>query len=100
MELTDEQWTEFETLAGSGFTIYKLAIYFNIDPEALFEDYLDSNSTTRYHYSRGILVAEVKRDLELNKAADLGNVTALKSLDTRRHNRQMEDFKERLLSGS
>jgi hypothetical protein len=100
MDLTEAQWTEFETLAGSGLTIHKLAIYFNIDPEVLFQEYLDRDSVTTYHYTRGILVAEVKRDLELNKAADLGNVTALKSLDTRRREREMEDFKERLLSGS
>ena len=99
MELTDDQWAVFEDLSGSGLNIRKMAMYFQLDPDKLLQEYFDTTSLARYHFDRGILVAEVKRDLEQVKAADLGNLSAIHQLDKRRKERELEDLKERLLNG-
>lgn len=98
-DFTEEQWEEFEHMAGAGFSIKKIAMYFKVNTAMLQDAYEQDESEVRFHYDRGQLMKEAKRDIELSKSADGGSITSIQILDKRVKERRIEDIKERILNG-
>ncbi|MHC1707495.1 MAG: hypothetical protein AB9842_08235 [Bacteroidales bacterium] len=97
--ITDEQYLEVETLSGTGYSVYKIAMYLNVSYYELQNEYEDPLSQFRYHYDRGILMKEAERDKTLSDAAKMGSASAAIALEKRMEERRLSDFKEKLLGG-
>ncbi len=100
MELDQAQWDEIEQLAGSGFTVRKIAMYLKQDPDFFQAEYEDPDSLLRLHFDRGMLENEAKRDIELCRSASSGSISAIQILEKKLEQRKLELFKEHLLNGS
>jgi len=99
MDFTEEQYGIIENLAGTGYSVRRIAMYLDVNSDVLVTDYDDPESKFRYHYDRGVLKCEAERDLALQVALTAGNVTALQILEKKLEQRKMNGFKEDLLSG-
>ena len=76
MEFTPEQFQTIEQLAGINYTIRQIAMYFDVSPQLLYNQYEDKESEFAYHFDRGILMASADVDMKLLSAAKDGNLTA------------------------
>jgi len=76
MEFTPEQFETIESLAGINYTIRQIAMYFDISPQLLYNEYEDKESDFTYHFDRGVLIASADVDMKLLSAAKDGNLTA------------------------
>lgn len=99
MTFSEEEKQTIEQLAGTLYTIPKIAMYFGIDPILFQAAYEEPDSVLRYHYDRGILIKEANRDIALTKAADNGSAYAVQQIEKRMKDRFLSDFKHKLLNG-
>lgn len=76
MEFTAEQLETIESLAGINYTIRQIAMYFDVTPQLLYNEYEDKESEFAYHFDRGRLMASADVDMQLLKDAKSGNLTA------------------------
>ena len=76
MEFTPEQFETIEQLAGINYTIRQIAMYFDVSPQLLHNEYSDKESEFAYHFDRGRLMASADVDMKLLEAAKNGNLTA------------------------
>jgi len=81
MNLNEEQITELEQLAGCGYTLKQIAMYFNLSIREVLEAYQDPQSDFRFHYERGKLLIQAKIDMQATISAQSGNLTAMQRLD-------------------
>ena len=98
MNFTNEQTEEIEKLAGLNYTIKQIALYFAIDPNKLQKEFNDSDSTFRYHFDRGRLIAQAEIDMQTLILAKGGNITAMQRLDKIRKSKQFEIIRDQTLS--
>ena len=76
MEFTPEQHEIIENLAGINYTIKQIAMYFDISPVLLYNEYDNKDSEFSYHFDRGRLMASADVDMKLLSDAKSGNLTA------------------------
>jgi len=76
MEFTPEQFEVIENLAGINYNIKQVAMYFDVSPQLLHNEYADKESEFTYHYDRGRLMASADVDMKLLTDAKNGNLTA------------------------
>lgn len=100
MIFTEEQTEEIEKLAGINYTIKQIAMYLDINPVTLQNEYFDETSKFRYHYDRGKLVSQALVDMDLNKSAQGGNMTAKQQFERVRQLRQFENTRDQMLNGN
>jgi len=95
-----EQYREVENLAGLGYTIRQLSMYFNRDFQQLLLEYADENSPFRYHYDRGRLIARARVDMATLESAQKGNISAQQIFNKRSKEQQYKTLKEQLFGRS
>jgi hypothetical protein len=76
MKFTQEQIEEIEALAGVGYTVRQIAMYFNLPWDELQQEFNNPESTFRYHYDRGVLITRASVDMSNVTLAKKGNLTA------------------------
>jgi len=76
MEFTPEQFETIEKLAGINYTIRQIAMYFDVSPQQLHNEYAYKESEFAYRFDRGRLIAAADVDMKLLQAAKDGNMTA------------------------
>lgn len=97
MNLTEEQYNHIEQLASINYSLKKIALYLGVDEKSFTKEYSKQDSLVRYHYDRGILIAEAEIDkANLQRAKD-GSLTAVQQWkkDARRQN--YENLKLKIL---
>lgn len=99
MDFTDEQIEQIEKLAGINYTVRKIAMYLDIPARILQREFEDSESTFRYHYDRGRLVAQADVDMDLLNSAKTGNMTAKQQFEKIRQARHFENIRDQLVYG-
>ena len=90
---------ELEQLAGIGYSLEKIALYYGIDEELFLFAYQIPGSILRYHIERGILLHEAKEAIATQSAAEAGNATQAQRLDKRRFSILFERLKEKYIYG-
>lgn len=100
MTFTDEQIKEIESLAGINYTVHQLAMYFDVSATELQREYKDITSTFRYHYDRGRLYSQAKRDMALQQSAEKENMTAIQQIERTRQARKFENERDMLIYGN
>lgn len=98
MTFTDEQIKEIEELAGLNYTVKKIAMFLNVHPGELQAEFINPDSSFRYHYDRGRLFSQAKIDMALQTAAVGQNMTAIQQLEKIRALRHFENQRDLLLS--
>lgn len=99
LRLAQEQLEEIETLAGLGYGPEKIAMYLDVKKSDFMKDWRNEETFIRYHYDRGVLVAEVLPALKLTENANGGNITAHQQLEKVKRRQFVEDCKKKYLYG-
>ena len=99
MELTDEQKRKIEIISGLGYPMKKIAYYLDVSPAILQREFENEESEFRYHYDRGAIMAEIDGEIGLLDKATQGSVTAVQILAKNMMDRNMKEFKDKLLNG-
>ncbi len=99
LPFSPEAIDEIENLSASGYTIEEVAIYFRLDVSFLFNQYNNPDSEFRIAYDSGMLKHKAKRDIELNRSASNGSITAIQILEKMLEKRRIEEYKYKLLNG-
>lgn len=100
MDFTEDQINEIEKLAGLNYTVKQIAMYLDIPPGDLQEQFDDPDSDFRYHFDRGRLIAQAKIDMQTQQSAENGNLTAAQTLEKIRQARHFETMRDKLLYGN
>jgi ABC-type uncharacterized transport system ATPase subunit len=100
MTFTAEQIEEIESLAGINYTIKQMAMYFNIPVNELQREFENKESSFRFHYDRGQLMAQAQVDMKVLESAKGGNMTAQQQIEKIRAARQFENIRDQLLYGN
>jgi hypothetical protein len=96
MELTEEQIKAIEDLAGMNWATDKICHYLDIDPEEFMDDFQSPESKIKYHYDRGLLIAQADIDRANLKRARDGNQTSIQQYKKDYQQRQIENYKKKL----
>lgn len=99
MNFTPEQIEEIENLAGIGYSVRQLAMYFNLPPDELLSEYYDESSTFRYHYDRGTLLTMALMDSANVKLAIGGNQTAYLAVQKKLKETKYQQIKKNIFNG-
>ncbi len=100
MELTTEQYKEIEQLASLNYTVRQIAMYLDVKLSMLQKEFEDKKSKFRYHYDRGRLISQAKIDMQINKAAEDGNMTAMQQFEKIRKARHFENMRNQLFDAN
>ncbi len=98
-KFTDEQLNELEDLAALNYTIRQIAMYFDIPPKQLYQEFENDDSVLKYHYLRGQLVAQAQIERANLQSAKTGNATATARYDKKYKENKYQQAKERILRG-
>lgn len=98
MKFTQEQIEEIEQLAGVGYTVRQIAMYFDINWGDLHAEYLISDSEFRYHFDRGILLTRAKIDISNVKLAQGGNMTAVALVNKALRSSKYQQLKQNIFN--
>lgn len=90
---------ELESISAIGYTLEKIAMYFDIPADLFIHEFQTPGSRLRYHYERGILVNEADEAIATQQAANGGNATQAQRLDKRRYQIMFDQLKERIIYG-
>jgi len=100
--LSPEDCEQLEQLAGAGWTMKDLALFFRIHltrfTNCCLYDELEEGSI-RYHYERGIVLRRAAVDLSLSWSAEGGNLTAIQIYKKEMEKIELEKYKEGILDG-
>ena len=99
MTFTEEQIEQIEMLAGINYSVRKIAMYLDIDLKLLQKEFEDKESTFRYHFDRGRLVAQAEIDMKAVESAKGGNLTAMQQYEKVRTARHFENMRDQLIDG-
>lgn len=99
-EFSPSDILDIERLAGLGYTIHKIAMYFDVCAAALLSQYSNPDSKFRYHYDRGVLLSQAKADLSAADAAEKGNISAIERMDKVRKAQRLRNIKEEIFGRS
>ncbi|MFZ4705388.1 MAG: hypothetical protein ACOYMF_05210 [Bacteroidales bacterium] len=98
--LSEEQWEDFERLAGNSVDIRKIAIFYEQDPDEWEAEFNTPGTELRRRYDKGMIMKEMIMKIKLTKDAENGSITAIQTIQSMIEQRKMEIFKERLLNGT
>lgn len=99
MDFTEDQISQIEGLAGLNYTVRQIAMYLDVDPRFLQREFDDLESTFRYHYDRGKLIAQANIDMKLFDAANGSNLTAIQQFEKIKQARHFENMRDKLIYG-
>ena len=99
MDFTEDQIEAIERLAGVNYTVDQIAMYLDVPPGDLQEQFDDEDSDFRFHYDRGKLIAQAKIDMQTQGSAEKGNLTAAQTLEKIRQSRHFENMRDKMLYG-
>jgi len=85
--LDEEEWDKLEQFAGLGYSVDKLASYFEQDPIVFKQIAADPNSKLARHIQTGIDRQQMDEHLGVYEAAKGGDVVAFKAIDEIRRTR-------------
>ncbi len=101
--LSDEDFQELEHLAGIGYGLRKIALYFRLsyhDVQFAYDKCTDPvPGTIRYHYERGQLKVAAETDGKVVSQAKDGNLTAVQIFLKQKRENEIRDLKEQILNG-
>lgn len=104
LKLSDEELTELEELAGIGYSLKKISLYFGLSYIAVrgaFDSCMDPQpGDIRYHYERGILKTQATIDKQIVAKASEGNLTAIQIYQKQKEANDLRDLKENILNGN
>lgn len=100
MKFTEEQIEEIESLAGLNYTVKQIAMYLDISPVDIQEEFEDPESEFRYHFDRGQLVAQATIDKANLESAKKGNITAIQRYDKKFNKNRIRQAKERIFGSA
>jgi len=95
LDLTPEQITDLEKLAGIAFPPEKIAIYFGIPEDQFLEEFNNSDSKIRYHYDKGLLQATADVNKGTLKRAKDGNLSSIAQLGKDLYQQKISASKKR-----
>ena len=100
MQLTDEQLKDIENLGGLNYSPDKVAMMLAVDKDEFLSDFNMSDTDPRYiegqirfHYDRGLLMAQQKIDAANLKMAEEGNLTAIQQYKKDLRHREIQNAK-------
>lgn len=96
MIFTEEQFNDIESLAALNYTVNQIAMFLDLDPQIIIDEYQDEDSEFRYHYTRGQLVAQVEIDKKTLESAKSGNITAQQRYDKKVRDNRLHQAKQRI----
>ncbi len=99
MDFTIEQTEEIEQLSGLNYTINQIAMYLDLSPEDLQAEFENPESDFRYHFDRGRLISQAKIDMQTQKSAEGGSLSAAQTLENIRRSRHFENLRNQMLYG-
>ena len=73
---TSDQLQQIEELSGCNYSPEKIALYLDVNKELFMKLWYDKENPVRYHYDRGLLVAEFAVISKQKQLAESGNITA------------------------
>ena len=76
MQLTDKQKADLEMMGAINYSLKRVALYLGLNFNDVAKEYQDEESDLRYHYDRGLLMAQIDIDTEILSSARDGNITA------------------------
>lgn len=96
MELTEEQIKAIEELAGMPWDPEKICHYLDLDQEEFMKEFHTPDSSIRYHYDRGLLIAQADIDrANLQRARD-GNQTSIQQYKKEFNQHKLDNYKKKL----
>ncbi len=100
MEQLTEHYEDVEKLASLNYTVRQIALYLDIDISSLQREFEDKSSKFTHHYTRGKLISQAKIDMEINKSAEGGNMTAMQHFEKIRKARHFENMRNQLFDAN
>jgi hypothetical protein len=99
MNLIDQDIQTIEELAGLQYSWREIAVYLGVNKVKFKAVWSDPDSQLREAYDRGRLVCNTDIQIQLQKNAMAGNITAIQMYEKNRDARKAEDEKERIIYG-
>ena len=96
LDFTEEQYQEVEELSGINYTVKQIAVYFNVKPAMLQREFESHNSSFRFHYDRGRLIANASIETKNMKNATEGNTTSIQIFKKNFKQSRLNQLKEEL----
>lgn len=93
-ELSEEEI--IEKLAGCNYGPSDIALYLGVKRKEFMEKWNDTESTIRYHYDRGRLLARVNVNQKLLDNAASGNITAAQIYEKNRRAIEVENLRNQI----
>ncbi|MFY0628645.1 MAG: hypothetical protein JXR07_20270 [Reichenbachiella sp.] len=97
--LSEDQFEELESMAALGYSLPKMAMYFDVDKKSFLQKAHDVESPIYYHIQRGQLMSEAKEQLVILSDAQKGDVPASKQLSEIRRARNWKISKLDIFGG-
>ena len=98
-QFQDETISEIEEYSATGYSVTEIAVILGLSERWLLDMYETEGSQFRIAYDSGNLKHKAKRDIELNRSASNGSITAIQILEKMLEKRRIEEFKYKLLNG-
>lgn len=100
LDLTSEQITDLEKLAGIAFPPEKIAMYFGIPEDHFMNEFNDPESKIRYHYDKGLLQSTADVNKGTLKRAKDGNLSSIAQLGKDLYQQKLSASKKRRMFDS
>lgn len=97
--LDDERISQLESLAGLGYSLEEIAMYFDVDKVFFVQSALDVTSKVYYHIKRGQMMAVANAEIALLAASNGGDVPSMDQLGKIRRNKNWESSRLDIFGG-
>ena len=97
--LDDERISQLESLAGLGYSVDEIAMYFDVDKVFFRQAALDVESPIHYHIKRGQMMAVANAEIALLAASNTGDVPAMDQLAKIRRDKGWETSRLDIFGG-
>jgi hypothetical protein len=97
--LDDERIETLERLAGLGYSLEEIALYFDVDKVYFIQAALDVESKIYYHIKRGQFMAIANAEMSLLAASDTGDVQSIEQLGKIKRNKGWETSRLDIFGG-
>ncbi len=96
LKFSQEEYEEIEDLAAIGYSVAKIALYFDLVEKDVQREFNKENSLVRRHYQIGLTKADAAIGLTLVANAKIGNITAIQQLEKVRKKTKVELIKQQI----
>jgi hypothetical protein len=99
LRLSEEQYSEIETLAAANYAPRSIAKYLGVNETHFIKEWKINTSLVRHHYDKGLLEAEFLIAEGLLTHAKSGNITAAQEFKKIARVQRVENLKNDILFG-